>query len=133
MQSNRNDRASVAALLCACLLVNALVCSFHHAAHVGLELLLGKSAFCLTGSKEKVRPDGEPAPAGTPAVQTELPLNCPLCNPSTLSLAALFCLAWLLLRHRPQAVRLPRERRSKAPPRYCWPTINPRASPLPTC
>ncbi|HYQ38556.1 MAG TPA: DUF2946 domain-containing protein [Pseudomonas sp.] len=133
MQSNRNDRASVAALLCACLLVNALVCSFHHAAHLGVQLLLGKSAFCLTGPQEKLRPDGEPAPLGSPAAPSELPFNCPLCTPSLLDLAALFCLAWLLLRRRPAAVRLSRERRCKAPPRYCWPTVNPRASPLPTC
>lgn len=130
MQSNRNDRASVAALLCACLLVNALVCSFHHAAHLGLELLLGKNVACLNAGDGKSRP----APATTPPAQAELPFNCPLCTPSSLlDLAALFCLAWLLLRRRPAAVRLPRERRCKAPPRYCWPTVNPRASPLPTC
>lgn len=132
MPSIRNDRTSVAALLCACLLVNALVCSFHHAAHVGLELLLGKGAVCLTDAGGKPRPGADLAPASKPAAPAELPFNCPLCTPTLINLAALFCLAWLLLR-RPAAVRLPGERRCKAPPRYCWPAINPRASPLLTC
>lgn len=132
MQSTRNDRAAIAALLCACLLLNALLCSFNHARHAGLELLLGPGVFCLTDADGQPLPGGELPPADMPA-EAQLPFNCPLCNPPTLELAALFCLAWLLLRRRATAVRLPRERRCKTPPRHCWPSLNPRASPSLTC
>mgnify|MGYP006191937053 CR=1 FL=1 len=46
----------------------------------------------------------------------------------SLGLGLLFCLAWLLLvRH---SARVKVERGSKAPPRYSWPSLNPRAPPL---
>lgn len=129
MNPTRNDRATIASLLCACILVNALICSFNHAAHLGLELLLGPGAFCLTDADGKPQPRGDLPAAPAPSADTELPFNCPLCNPPTLEFAVLFCLAWLLLRRRPDTVRLPHERRCKAPPRDCWPQLNPRASP----
>lgn len=111
--------------LCLGMLLNALTCSYHHATHVGLELLLGPGAFCLTddgdGSAGRLA-------AGLPASdEAPQPFNCPLCNPATLALALLFCLGWLLRRRRSDAIRLPRERRCKAPPRHCWPPLNPRA------
>lgn len=121
----RNDRSFIAYLLCAGLLVNALVCSFNHATHVGLGLLLGKGAFCLTGNPTGAD-DAPPAGLLTPA--PDLPINCPLCHPVTLSITLLLCLGWLL-RGRIGAVPLPPERRAKSPPRHVWPRLNPRASP----
>ena len=122
----RTDRSHIAYLLCAGLLVNALVCSFNHATHVGLGLLLGKGAFCLADN-----PTGtdDPPPAALLTAAPDLPINCPLCHPVTLNIALLLCLGWLLLRGCIGTVRLPPERRAKSPPRYAWPSLNPRASP----
>jgi hypothetical protein len=53
---------------------------------------------------------------------------CPLCSAVSLGIALLFCLGWMLRRQRPP--RLGGEQRSKAPPRSCWPALNPRAPPL---
>ncbi|THG77602.1 DUF2946 domain-containing protein [Pseudomonas sp. A-1] len=121
MLRSADNRWLATLALCLGILLNALVCSYHHASHVGLELLLGPGAFCQTD-------DGDAPAGGLPASdEASQPFNCPLCNPATLALALLFCLSWLLRRRGPDAVRLPRERRCKAPPRHCWPPLNPRA------
>ncbi|MFP3409738.1 DUF2946 domain-containing protein, partial [Pseudomonas sp. SIMBA_065] len=52
---------------------------------------------------------------------------CPVCNAVTVAIVFLIGLAWLLsLQQTPGPAH---ERRSKAPPRYSWPSANPRASP----
>ena len=54
-------------------------------------------------------------------------IACPVCNAVTVALVFLIGLAWLL--GLTQTPRVAHERRNKAPPRYSWPSANPRASP----
>lgn len=127
MKSARNHRSLIARLLGIGLLVNALVCSFHHATHTGLGLLLSKG-FCLSSSSDSPSSRLEQPSAILPNTADQ-PFNCPLCSPLTLDIAFLLCLGWLLLRTHLGIAQLPPERRDKAPPRHAWPCLNPRASP----
>ena len=126
MKLIRSDRSLIAWTLYFCVLFNVFACGLAHGQMMGLELNGVGGQFCSSL--------GSPAPASKTDF-TDLSasgwagsFSCPICSAVTLSIALLFCLGWLL-RIRP--VRRPdREQRCKAPPRYSWPSANPRASPL---
>lgn len=125
MKLARHDRSLIAWTLYACVLFNLFACGLHHGQNVGLQLSGLGGQFCSMS--------GDSAPAGDDfagsATSSQLAVfSCPLGAAVTLSIGLLFALSWLLRIGRPQ--RHPREIRSKAPPRYSWPSANPRASPL---
>jgi hypothetical protein len=122
MKLTRHYRSLLAWTLYACVLFNALACSIGHAQMVGLQLSGISGMSCAVG-------DGASADYSDDAGSSSLssPFNCPLCASVTLSLALLFCLSWLLRPSRPQFLPRPSERHP--PPRFTWPSANPRASP----
>jgi len=125
MKLAHSDRALIAWMLYACLLFNLFACAIGHGQMVGLQLSGIGGVFC--SAEGNAGPDLDNGFADSPVSQLSIPFSCPLCSAAALSLGLLFLLGWLP-RHisRP---RLAREQRNKAPPRYCWPSANPRASP----
>ena len=123
MKLTRHHRALLAWTLYACVLFNALACSIGHAQMVGLQLSGISGMLCAVGD------NGGAIDSSDGAGQSSLSstLSCPLCASVTLSLGLLFCLSWLL---RPSRQRfLPRPAERHPPPRFTWPSANPRASP----
>lgn len=125
MKTSRQDRSLIAWMLYACVLFNLFACGLHHGQAMGLELSGLGGAFCSTDSSGPSL-DGDLAGSNTSAFSSAL--KCPVCGTTLLGIAALFVLAWLLGARdaRPRLF----EPRHKAPPRYLWPSANPRASPL---
>jgi hypothetical protein len=127
MDRTRKDRSLVAWMLYACVLFNVFVCGIGHGQISGLTLNGVGGQFCSTSN------DGVADVGGDPGTQSESSswasnFSCPLCSSITLSLVFQFSLAWLVRTNHAQ--RKPVESGSKAPPRYSWPSANPRASPL---
>jgi hypothetical protein len=122
MKLTRHRRSLLAWTLYACVLFNALACSIGHAQMVGLQLSGISGMTCSVG-------DNGTADYSDGAGQSSLgsTFSCPLCASVTLSLALLFCLSWLLRPSRPRFLPRPSERHP--PPRFTWPSANPRASP----
>ena len=122
MKLTRHYRSLLAWTLYACVLFNALACSIGHAQMVGLQLSGISGMTCAVGDSSSLadNSDGGQSSLGST-------FSCPLCASITLSLALLFCLSWLL---RPSRARfLPRPSERHPPPRFTWPSANPRASP----
>lgn len=121
-----SHRPSIALALYFCVLFNVLSCGLAHGQALGLALNGFGGAFCSLGSATsalQAKQDG--ALAGTDLTKT---LSCPMCSAAFLTLVFLVGVAWLIANANR---RMPiREVRSQAPPRYCWPSSNPRASPL---
>ncbi|MGF6693937.1 DUF2946 domain-containing protein [Pseudomonas sp. D(2018)] len=126
MKIARQDRSLIAWMLYACVLFNLFACGLHHGQAMGLELSGLGGAFCSTVSDAGPTLDGDLS--GSASSGWTGAFKCPVCGTVTLGIAALFVLAWLL------GVRDARPRttepRRKVPPRYLWPSANPRASPL---
>lgn len=121
MKIARQDRSLIAWVLYASILFALLACAVHHGQGVGLQLSGLDGGFCSLHGEAGGSATGEPADAMMSTFQ------CPLCSAMVLGLALLFGLGWL-----PRARRLLRpwhEPRAKTPPRYLWPSANPRASP----
>ncbi|BCQ70253.1 hypothetical protein ABH911_006100 [Pseudomonas protegens] len=119
-------RPHIAWTLYFCVLFNVFVCGLGHGQMAGLELNGVGGQFCSAMGNPGPALDGDfsdQAAAG--GLSTFM---CPLCSAVSLGIALLFCLGWMLRRQRPP--RLGGEQRSKAPPRSCWPALNPRAPPL---
>ncbi|MCY1283748.1 hypothetical protein D9M68_293680 [compost metagenome] len=107
-------------------LFGVLACGLGHGQMLGLQLNGVGGAFCSLGNK--AQPSIDLAAGGQVDSQLSNTLSCPLCGVLVLATALLFGLTWLALAS--ATPRLGRELRSKAPPRYSWPSANPRASPL---
>jgi hypothetical protein len=126
MERTRNDSSLIAWMLYACVLFNLLACGIAHGQMTGLSLNSAGGQFCSVSN------DGIPDTPGDPVAPSESRwasnFNCPICASITLSLNYLFCLAWLARILAFQQKNL--EHRCKAPPRYSWPSANPRASPF---
>ncbi|WP_349970046.1 DUF2946 domain-containing protein [Pseudomonas caspiana] len=125
MKSSLLNRSLVAWTLYFCVLFNVLACGLGHGQMSGLTLNGIGGEFCsaLGNRISTESPDfSDQSPSSWAGS-----LSCPICSAVTLSIVFLFCLTWLLrIVQRP---RPGRELRSKAPPRYSWPSANPRASP----
>jgi hypothetical protein len=122
MKLTRHHRALLAWTLYACVLFNPLACSIGHAQMVGLQLSGISGMTCAVGGS---------GAADTRDLGSKNLLNgnfsCPLYATVTLNFGLLFCLNGLL---RPRRQRfLPRPAERQPPPRFSWPSANPRASP----
>ncbi|MGY4640082.1 hypothetical protein ACVWVP_004036 [Pseudomonas sp. TE24901] len=125
MKLSHPDRALIAWTLYFCVLMNVFVCGLGHGQMMGQQLNGIGGAFCSV--------EGKQAPLSDKGLSNPASSNisnyfaCPVCNAVTVAIVFLIGLAWLL--GLGQTPRPAHERRSKAPPRYSWPSANPRASP----
>ncbi|MGA8133786.1 MAG: DUF2946 domain-containing protein [Pseudomonas gingeri] len=126
MKLARSDRSLIAWTLYFCVLFNVFACGFGHGQMMGLELNGVGGQFCssLGGEAPVQKADFSDQSAGTWSGS----FSCPICSAVTLSIALLFCLGCLPRSGRVR-LRVPEPPR-KTPPRYSWPSANPRASPL---
>lgn len=118
-------RPLIAWALYFCVLFNVFGCGLGHGQALGLALNGFGGAFCsLSGDLASLKAKQDGALTG----DLSIPFSCPMGSAAFLTLVFLIGVAWLLAsaNHRP----IIREVRSQAPPRYCWPSANPRASPL---
>lgn len=126
MKLTRDHRSLTAWVLYASILFSLFACGIHHGQMSGLQLSGLDWQFCSTSSTADAFAVGDlgdaPGDGGTLGA-----FSCPLCSSIALSIALLFGLSWLLrLSGKPPYFA---QVRSKAPPRYTWPSANPRASP----
>ena len=120
-----SNRPLIAWALYFCVLFNVLGCGLSHGQALGLALNGFGGAFCsLGGDTGLLKAKQDNALAG----DLSIPFSCPMGAAAFLTLVFLIAVAWLLASRERRP--LPREIRSQAPPRYCWPSSNPRASPL---
>jgi hypothetical protein len=125
MTLSRSDRSLTAWVLYFCILFNVLACGIAHGQMSAMQLSGIGGLFC---SQEGNAGPGFDGDFGNQSSGTQtISFNCPLCTATVLALALLFGLGWL--RRPAGAPAPPREGRCKAPPRYSWPSANPRASP----
>ncbi|MBO0496863.1 DUF2946 domain-containing protein [Pseudomonas sp. Marseille-Q1929] len=118
------DRSLIAWTLYFCVLMNLFVCGLGHGQMMGLELNGIGGQFCSVEGSQPISDKGLGSPASSNISNY---FACPVCNALTVALVFLIGLAWLLgLGQTPHPGH---ERRNKAPPRYSWPSANPRASP----
>ena len=122
MTMTRQPRALIAWMLYACVLFNLLACSIAHGQMAGLQLSGLGALICADGGVDS----GDPASVASPSAGSAS-FSCPLCSGMALGLTLLFALAWMQRRGR--ALRLPLPFSQHLPPRYLWPSANPRASP----
>ncbi|MCV4289011.1 DUF2946 domain-containing protein [Pseudomonas capsici] len=106
-------------------LFNLVSCGLVHGQMLGLALNGVGGQFCM------VNTDTLPLSAKDLLSLSEsgfaTTLTCPMCAAIVLNLIFLLTLAWLLLTIDRQ--RFVPDQGTRAPPRYCWPSANPRASP----
>ncbi|OLU25629.1 hypothetical protein BVH03_18535 [Pseudomonas sp. PA15(2017)] len=121
MKIARRDRSLIAWMLYASILFALLACAIHHGQGAGLQLSGLDGGFC------SLHGDASSADGVVPADAMMNTFQCPLCSAMVMGLALLFALAWLPRAKR--VLRLWREPLGKLPPRYLWPSANPRASP----
>ncbi|PTS86001.1 DUF2946 domain-containing protein [Pseudomonas sp. HMWF032] len=121
MNTARQPRPLIAWTLYACVLFNLLACGIAHGQMAGLQLSGLYAIVCL--DQGAVGGDLSLAPG---ALSDSASFSCPLCSGVALGMALLFALAWVprnTLRLRPFLSA------NHSPPRYLWPSANPRASP----
>lgn len=125
MKLSRPYRSLAAWTLYFCVLFNVFACGLGHGQMTGQVLNGLGGVFCASqGSELPVVGKSLGSATGS---GWSWALTCPICSAVTLAIVFLLGLAWLLgIR---QAPRPAHERRNKAPPRYSWPSANPRASP----
>lgn len=125
MKARLPSRSIVAWTLYFCVLFNVFACGLGHGQMMGLTLNGLGGEFCsIQGGDSPLvgKSLGDSATSSWSGF-----FNCPICSAVTLAIVFLFGLAWLLsIRQTPRPAH---EQRNKAPPRYTWPSANPRASP----
>lgn len=126
MKPTLAQRPLIAWLLYFSVLFNVLSCGISHGQMLGFSLNGLGGAFCSMDSSGPVLDSGSGSVNDSSTATS--PFSCPLCGALGLGLALLFCLSWLLPARRDRLALF--EPREKAPPRYSWPSANPRASPL---
>jgi hypothetical protein len=125
MKLRHFDRSLIAWTLYACVLLNLFVCGLGHGQMLGQQLNGIGGAFCsVDGSQAPLSDKGLGSPASGNISNY---FACPVCAAVSVAIVFLIGLAWLL--GLGQAPRPAHDRRNKAPPRYSWPSANPRASP----
>ncbi|MFJ7794335.1 DUF2946 domain-containing protein [Pseudomonas sp. NPDC096950] len=125
MKLTSSDRTLVAWTLYFCVLFNVFACGLGHGQMTGLELNGVGGQFCSSLGDKQPSHTTEFTDQSVSGLSGSL--ACPICSAATLSVVFLFCLIGLLSVRR--LLRPNREVRCKAPPRYSWPSANPRASP----
>ena len=125
MKLCHSDRSLIAWALYFCVLMNLFACGLGHGQMMGQQLNGIGGLFCsVDGGQSPISDKGLANPSSSNISNY---FACPVCNAVTVALVFLIGLAWLL--GLTQAPRVAHERRNKAPPRYSWPSANPRASP----
>ena len=125
MKLRHSDRSLIAWSLYFCVLMNLFACGLGHGQMMGQQLNGIGGLFCsVDGGQSPISDKGLANPSSSNISNY---FACPVCNAVTVALVFLIGLAWLL--GLTQAPRVAHERRNKAPPRYSWPSANPRASP----
>ena len=125
MKLRRSDRSLIAWTLYFCVLLNLFVCGLGHGQMLGQQLNGVGGAFCSVDSNQAPLSDkGLGSPASSDISNY---FACPLCAAASVAIVFLIGLAWLL--GLGQTPRRACAQRNKAPPRYAWPSANPRASP----
>ena len=125
MQLTSSRRSLTAWALYFCVLFNVIACGLGHGQMMGLELNGVDGSFCSAlGNKGPISDLGS---RDNSASDWSSAFSCPICSAITLSFALLFCLTWLLSASKRAGFY--RYIRCRAPPRYYWPSANPRASP----
>jgi len=125
MKLRHFDRSLIAWTLYVCVLLNLFVCGLGHGQMLGQQLNGIGGAFCsVDGSQAPLSDKGLGSPASGNISNY---FACPVCAAVSVAIVFLIGLAWLL--GLGQAPRPAHDRRNKAPPRYSWPSANPRASP----
>ncbi|UCJ18845.1 DUF2946 domain-containing protein [Pseudomonas sp. MM211] len=126
MKFARDERSLIAWMLYASVLFSLFVCGIHHGQMSGLALSGLNGGYCASGSDHGQRYDDG---SSSQSQQMSAQFNCPLCSSSSLAIA-LNTASWNI-GHRLSARPSPIVVRSLAqpPPRYLWPSLNPRASP----
>ena len=126
MNLARPDRALTAWMLFASVLFSLFACGLHHGQMSGQNLSGLGGGFCSADGRS-----GSAVDLGhtDQTQQTAAPLDCPLCSSFAFAVA-LNSSAWAL-DYMPGNAVAPIVVRSWAqpPPRYLWPSLNPRASP----
>lgn len=122
MTMTRQPRALIAWMLYACVLFNLFACGIAHGQVAGLQLSGLGALICADSSFGSGDPASMAEPLGGVAS-----FGCPLCSGMALGMTLLFALAWMQRRGR--ALRLSLPLCLHVPPRYLWPSANPRASP----
>ena len=125
MKLRHSDRSLIAWALYFCVLMNLFACGLGHGQMMGLELNGIGGQFCSLGSDTSALAAKDLSALPDSGLAT--PFSCPLCAAGFIHLVFLVALAWLLSNiDRRAFARAPL---GHAPPRYCWPSSNPRASP----
>lgn len=125
MKTARIDRSLIALTLFVSVLFSLFVCGIHHGQMSGLALSGLDGGFC----SENAHGAGVDL-SGDETGQGAASYSCPLCSSYGLALA-LNSSTWGV-DLQPQVAGVPTEQSTWAqpPPRYLWPSLNPRASPL---
>ncbi|KQQ55647.1 hypothetical protein ASF84_09925 [Pseudomonas sp. Leaf127] len=126
MKKSPTHRTSIVMALYFCVLFNVLSCGIGHGQALGMALNGIGGSYCSLGSNASALSDQQDSALS--AADWGNLFTCPMGSASLLVLVFLIAVAWLLARANRPAVM--REVRSQAPPRYCWPSANPRASPF---
>ncbi len=128
MKPAARSRVLTAWMLYFCILFSALACSVGHGQMAGLQLSGIGGLYCSAeGNSGPGLDQGFAGQAGSGLGSLLGGLVCVGLGLG-LGLALLFCLSWM---RRPARCPAPTpEQRCKAPPRYTWPSANPRASPF---
>ncbi len=126
MKIARHTRSLTAWMLYASVLFSVFACGIHHGQMSGLSLSGLNGGFCSV-SDSGAAIDANGANQQTPHLAQ---VSCPLCS-SFSAAVALNAHAWLLdyLPANPVAPLIERSW-AQPPPRYSWPSLNPRASPV---
>ncbi|WP_337994917.1 DUF2946 domain-containing protein [Pseudomonas putida] len=117
-------RPLIAWTLYACVLFNLLSCGIVHSRMSAMSMDGAGGHSCALAHDAHLAPVKDLM--GSHDTQKAGKVTCPLCSGALIVLMTLFALIWP--RHSTSPIRST-EPRSKAPPRYAWPSANPRASP----
>lgn len=126
MNRTPSNRPLIAWALYFCVLFNVFSCGLGHGQTLGFALNGIGGVFCSLGGDTSAIQAKQGSALATADLNS--PFGCPLCSASFLCLLFLVGVAWLLARANRRLIH--REVCAQAPPRYCWPSANPRASPL---
>lgn len=126
MNLTRDRRSLTAWVLYASVLFSLFACGIHHGQMSGLQLSGLNGGFCSLDSDS-----GPGIDLGTtdPRQQAGAELSCPLCSSSS-SAVAVNSSAWNFAPDLTGSLAAPTARLwAQPPPRFLWPSLNPRASP----